>query len=86
MRTSGSEESCENLTVDDVSDGLQTSTAYRPLVDVHFLRLPVDEIKEKVAPKVETGVNSSGNQGKRYGGYSSIDYEMVIQAGREMKL
>lgn len=80
------EESCENLTVDDVSNGLQTSTAYRPFVDVHFLRLPVDEIEEEVASKVETGVDSSGNQGKRYGRYSSIDYTMIIKAAREMTL
>lgn len=64
MRTSAWEESCENLTVDDVSDGLQTSTAYRPFVDVHFPGLLVDEIQKEVAAQVEKGVDSGGNQGK----------------------
>jgi len=57
------EEWCEKFTVDDVSDGFQTSTAYRPFVGVHFLRLLVDEIQKEIASKVETGVDCSGNQG-----------------------
>lgn len=50
-----------NLTVDNVSDSLQTSTAYRPFVGIHFQRLLVDKIQKEVASKVKTGIDASGN-------------------------
>lgn len=49
------------LTVDDISDGFQTSTTDRPFVDIHFLRPLVDQIQKEVASKVETSINPSGN-------------------------
>lgn len=71
-------EVCEDLTIDDISNCLQTSTTYRPFVDVHFPCLPVDEIEKEVASKVERSVDRGGNQGKGYGRYGSVDYSMVI--------
>jgi len=50
-------------TVDDISDGLESSTTNGPLVNIKFSCLAVQPEQENIAANVEYRVDSSGQKG-----------------------
>jgi len=59
------EEPLSLRTVDNVADGLETSTADGPLARIQFVRLAVKPTQDQVTRRVEDRVHRCGEEGQR---------------------
>lgn len=65
------------LTVENISDSLETGAADRPLVPVHVRRLVVKPEEQHVAAHVENRINTGGEERQGLGSDRSIHWKTL---------
>ena len=68
------------LTIDDVADGLKTSTTNGPLVDVEGLSLLMKPEQQEIAPDIEHRIDPSRQKRERQGGDRGVHCAESIEA------